>query len=279
MRQIDRILGTAALGLAAALAPAARADILDIRKADNGLALDAGASYLDYAETSGGSTLDTEKGWLPTVGLSFGMLAFPNAPIPNLYLHLDARASIGSTAYNGALCDMFGDCVPYQSTTNDQIFTGDLQVGRAFALGRAMMLTPFVEVGYRYWSRDLTGTGGYNEDYTNWDAMGGLLAQLSPAPRWVLSFSGAVGKTFGAEMTTDNSVTGASENFTLGSEITWRLQAKAGYRLTERIELTATAEYSTLSYGASAVDWTGTYEPDSTTRQTTLLMGAVWHFF
>jgi hypothetical protein len=273
-------LSVAAAALAAvALAPAARADMLDIRKADNGLTLDAGVSNLDYTETQGGSTLDTEKGWLPTVGLSFGMLAFPRAPIPNLYLHLDARASIGSTTYNGGLCDFFGNCVPYQSTTNDQIFTGDLQVGRAFPLGQAIMLTPFIEGGYRYWSRDLGGIGGYNEDYQNWDAMGGLLVQFSPVERWVFSFSGAVGETFGAEMTTDNIITGAAENFTLGNELTWRLQAKAGFRLTERIELTATAEYSTLSYGASAVDWTGTYEPDSTTHQTTLLVGAVWHFF
>ncbi len=50
---------------------------------------------LDYAETAGGSTLDTEKGWLPTVGLGFVMLAFPEAPISNLYVRLDARASLG----------------------------------------------------------------------------------------------------------------------------------------------------------------------------------------
>lgn len=264
---------------AAALSGPALADTLDIRKADNALTLDAGATYLDYTETQGGTTLDTEKGWLPTVGLSFGMLAFPNAPIPNLYVHLDARASFGSTNYNGGLCDQFGNCIPYQSTTNDQIFTGDLQLGRAFALGRFVMLTPYAEIGYRYWSRDLTGIGGYNEDYKNWDAMGGLLAQVSPAPRWVFTFSGAAGKTFDAVMTTDSTITGGSENFNLGSELTWRLQAKAGFRLTDRIELTGTAEYSTLSFGASQLDAAGYYEPDSTTHQTTLLLGLAWHFF
>jgi hypothetical protein len=267
------------VALAAATLPRpAVADVLDIRKADNALTLDAGASYLDYAETYAGTTLDTEKGWLPTVGLSFGMLAFPQAPIANLYLHLDARASLGSTYYNGGLCDQFGNCIPYQSNTNDQIFTGAAQIGRAFALGRVVMLTPYAEIGYRYWSRELTGTGGYTEDYHNWDAMGGLLAQWSPVARWVLSLSGAAGKTFGADMSTSG-ITGANENFALGSEITWRVQAKAGFRITERVELTSTAEYSTLSYGASAVDANGYYEPDSTTHQTTLLLGIAWHFF
>lgn len=258
---------------AAGASHGALADTLDIRKADNGLSLDLGAAYLDYAETQGGTVLDTEKGWLPTVGLGLGVLAFPNAPIGNFYFRLDARASFGSTQYNGALCDQFGNCTPYQSTTDDKIFTGAAQLGRAFEVGRALMLTPYAEIGYRYWARDLEGIGGCTEDYHNWDAMGGLLAQLSPAPRWVLSLSGAAGKTFAADMTT------SGESFPLGSEVTWRLQAKAGYRVTDRLELTSTVEYSRLAYGASPVDVNGYYEPDSTTRQTSLVIGAVWHFF
>jgi hypothetical protein len=275
--QGELVMRCRALALAAVIATgaagAAWADTLDIRKADNGVSLDLGAAYLDYGETFAGTTLDTEKGWLPTVGLGVGMLAFPNALIPNLYVHLDARASFGSTHYNGALCDAFGNCTPYQSTTDDAIATGALQLGRGFELGRSVMLTPFVELGYRYWGRDLTGIGGYYEDYSNWDAMGGLLAQLSPMPRWVLSFSGAAGSTFGANLKA------LGENFSLGSEPTWRLQAKAGYRVTERIELTATAEYQSLRYGASPIDANGFFEPDSTTHQTSLLIGAVWHFF
>ncbi|MGO8914842.1 MAG: hypothetical protein ACLQJR_02920 [Stellaceae bacterium] len=264
----------AALPLTTVIGPRdAVADTLDIRKADNGVSLDAGETYLDYAETSGGVTADTEKGWLPTVGLGFGMLAFHNAPIPNLYFRLDARASIGSTAYNGALCDQFGFCTPYQSTTNDQIYTGAAQLGRAFELGRAVLLTPFAEIGYRYWSRDLKGIGGYGETYQNWDAMGGLLLQYSPASRWVLSLSGAAGTTFGASVET------SGESFPLGSQLIWRTQGKIGYRLSERIELSLSGEYQSFGYGASPVDANGFYEPDSTTHETTLLLGIAYHFF
>jgi hypothetical protein len=189
-----RLAAIVALALATVLGSrAGLADTTDIRKADNGVSLDAGATDLDYAETASGTALDTEKGWLPTVGLGFGMLAFPTAPIPNLYFHLDATASFGSSAYNGALCDQFGNCIPYQSTTNDKIFAGAAQLGRAFALSETLMVTPYAEIGYRYWSRDLQGIGGYGETYHNWDGMGGLLAQYSPASRWVLSLSGAAG--------------------------------------------------------------------------------------
>jgi hypothetical protein len=268
----------AAVAAVLAFSPPALADTLDIRAADNAVSLDLGGSYLDYTETQGGATLDTEKGWLPTIGLSFGMLAFPEAPIGNLYLHLDGRASLGSSHYNGGLCDQFGNCTPYQSSTNDKIFSGDGQLGRAFTLGHYFMLTPFAEIGYRYWSRDLTGTGGYTEHYYNWDAMGGLLAQLSPTPHWVFSLSGAAGKTFDASMSTYG-ITGSNETFNLGSEVAWRVQAKAGYRITDRLELTTTAEFSDLAFGASAVDANGYYEPDSTTHQTTLLVGVAWHFF
>ena len=273
-------LRSVALGAVAALAlttaigsRGAVADTVDIRKADNGVSLDAGESYLDYAETAGGSTLDTEKGWLPTVGLGFGMLAFPQAPISNLYVHLDARASLGSTAYNGALCDDFGDCTPYQSTTNDNIYTGAAQLGRAFTLGTTVILTPFAEIGYRYWSRDLKGIGGYGETYENWDGMGGLLAQYSPASRWVLSLSGAAGTMFDASMST------GGECFSLGDKLIWRTQGKVGFRLSQRVELSLTGGYESFGYGASPADANGLYEPDSTTHQTTLLLGIAYHFF
>jgi hypothetical protein len=242
------------------------------RKSDSGLFLDAGALDLGYVETASGSTLDSEKGWLPTIGLGLGLLAYPNAVIPNLYLHLEGRASVGSTAYNGALCDQFGFCTPYQSTTDDRIFTGSAQLGRAFAAGSTAMLTPYSEIGYRYWSRNLGGVGGYGEVYQNWNAMAGLLVQYAPRSRWVLSLSGAAGATFSASMRT------FGETFPLGNRLIWRTAGKAGYFLTERTDVTATVEYESFGYRASPVDANGYYEPDSTTHQTTLLLGVGYHF-
>lgn len=268
-----RSLSLAAIGSLTLLIPlSAVADTSDIRKADTGVFLDAGALDLDYRETVGGATLDSEKGWLPTIGVGLGLLAYPNATIPNLYLRLDGRASVGSTAYNGAICDQFGFCTPYQSTTNDTIFSGSGKLGRAFAVGPSAMLTPYAEIGYRYWSRDLGGVGGYGEVYQNWEAMAGLMVQYSPRSRWVLSLSGAAGTTFSASMQT------FGETFPLGNKLIWRAQGKAGYFLTERTDLSATIEYQSFGYGASPVDANGYYEPDSTTHETTLLLGVGYHF-
>lgn len=257
----------------AALCGGAQADTSDIRRADNGVSLDLGAANLDYAETAGGTVLDTEKGWLPTAHLGLGILAFDRAPIPDLYLRADLQGSLGKTAYDGALCDQFGNCVPATATTNDAIVTGAFQAGRAFPLGRSLMLIPFAELGYRYWDRNLKGTGGYPEHYQNWDALGGVLAQYSPATRWVLSLAGAGGSTFGAKMDL------SGETFTLGSQAMWRAQGRIGYRLTDRLELTTSVDYVSFGYGASAPDANSYYEPDSTTHQTTLMLGASYHFF
>jgi len=266
-----------AVGLAALLVTAspAFAETADIRNSDNSLSVDFGASYLDYAEKQGGVTLDSEKGWQPTVGVGVGILAEDRAApvLRNLYLRLNGRASAGTTKYDGAMCDQFGNCTSDQGSTDDRIYSLGLQMGRAITLSQTAMLTPFAELGYRHWNRDGLGAGSYSETYGNWDAMGGLMFQYSPVHRWVLSLSGAGGTTFGASMTT------GGESFSLGDAAIWRGQGKVGYLVSDRLELTTTAEYQGFSYRASPVDAAGYYEPDSTTNQTTLLVGFAYHFF
>lgn len=270
--------GLALLAATALLPGAAMADVTDIRKADNAIELDAGATHLNYKENSGGGTLDSEKGWLSTAHLGVSYLALDQAPVTNLYLHLDVEGSTGSTHYGGALQDLqSGAAVPWQSSTNDNLISTDVQAGYAFPIGRTLMLTPYAELGYRYWDRDLTGAGGYPEHYSNWEGMGGLLAQYSPIARWVLSLSGSAGTTFGGNLDASNI------HFRLGDDLTWRTQAKVGFRVTTHLELLGTATYERLGFGASPVypisPTMGLQEPDSTTHQATVLVGVAYHFF
>lgn len=266
-----------AVSAVAACAPPAAAGQDDIWKSDNAVSLDLGAAYLNYAETLSGATLDTERGWLPTVRVGLGLLANDDAPIPGLYLHANAGMNRGYTSYNGALCNELGQCEPYQATTDDRIYGGAFQAGRGFAIGDPLMVIPFLEIGYRYWERHLEGVGGYIEDYQNWSGMGGLLVQFSPRERWVASLSAAGGATFAASMTAPEPP--AAATFTLGSKAAWRVEAKIGYRFTEHLELTGTADFDDFGYGASPVNAAGFFEPNSTTQQTTLLMGISYHFF
>ena len=248
----------------------------DIWKSDNAVSLDLGGAFLNYGETQDGATLDAERGWLTTVRVGLTLLGDDTAPIRDLYLHADAEMNRGYTTYTGSLCNAFGNCIPDRGTTDDRIFSGALQAGRSFSIGDAVKVIPFAEIGYRYWERRGEGIGGYLEDYQNGDGMGGLLVQFSPIERWVGSLSVAGGTSFAASMNAPEPPVGS---FTLGNKPIWRAEAKIGYRFTEHLELTATADYGNFAYGASAVDAAGYFEPDSNTQQTTLLMGLSYHFY
>lgn len=270
--------GWALLATVALLPGAAKADVTDIRNANNAIELDGGATHLNYKEKADGGTLDSEKGWLSTAHLGVSYLALDQSPLTNLYLHLDVQGSTGSTRYGGALQDLqSGAAIPWQSSTNDNIVSTDVQIGYAFPIGSTLMLTPYGEIGYRYWDRDLKGDGGYPEHYSNWEGMGGLLAQYSPIARWVFSLSGSVGMTFGGNLDA------SGIQFRLGDDLTWRTQAKVGFRITTHLELLGTAAYERLGFGASPVypigPAIGLQEPDSTTHQATILVGIAYHFF
>lgn len=268
-------VATAAIALTVSSVPGVAGE-RDIWRSDNAASLDIGTAYLDYGETVGGATLDSEEGWLPTVQVGIGLLANGAAPIPNLYLHANAGMSRGYTTYSGALCDETGHCIPYRSSTDDRIFMGAVRAGIGVPLSDPVLLVPFVEVGYRYWERRGEGVGGYVENYQNWHGLAGLMVQYSPLPRWVASLSAAGGTTFAASMDAPEPPSG---NFTLGNKPAYRLEGKLGYRFAANWELSGTAAFDDFGFGASAVDAAGYYEPDSTTQETTLLMGISYLFF
>lgn len=273
--------GTAVLlvGSVSLFSAVAKADITDIKKADNAVTLEAGAMHMNYKERVDGGVVDSEKGWLPAGHLGVSYLAFDQAPITNLYVHLDVDGSHGSTKYGGAI---ISTGQPWYESDNDTVISTDLQLGYAFPIGNTLMLTPYGEIGYRYWDRQITG-GGYassnDEEYTNFEGMVGLLAQFSPISRLVLSLSGSGGTTFGGSMKSS----AVSGTYDLGDHHIWRVQGRVGFRVTEQFELTGSATYEEFGFGASPCyavsSTTCTFEPDSTTHQMKVLAGFAYHFF
>lgn len=256
----------------------AERNIDSIYHEDSGVWLSSGATYLDYTETTSGSTLDSETGTIPEVGIGAGLLIPNHAPplLRNLYLRFDGSYKAGSTAYNGALQNIVtGATTPYSTTTDDTVWEASGRVGRGLQLGHSGMLIPFAEMGYRHWDRNLTGPYGYDEIYQNWDFMGGILLQLAVTPQWIVSAHGAVGSTFSARMDT------GGVKFPLGDALTWRVGGQLSYGFARHLDVFSAIDVSRLGFGASPVEYTNrgyyAYEPTSTTYESSFRIGMAYH--
>lgn len=271
------LITAAALGSAAfAIAPARAADDFAFRSNDNAVWATVGSQRLDYAENWQGQTVDSERGWLPggTVGASILTVDDGRAPLRNFYARLEGSYSAGSADYRG----QYQNGTATTTTTNETMWTGSARVGRAFMV-MPVALIPYAELGYRYWDRNITGSGGYDETYHNGTYAAGLMVQYSPLRRWMLTGDGAFGYTFMARMHAGDPY---GANYTLGGEPAWHVGGQIGYTFTKQLEAIGTIRFSQLSYGLSPGVNTplGTaMEPDSVTRETTLQVGLSYHFF
>ena len=239
----------------------AQADIQTIRSANNAVWGSAGAALLNYKE-SVSPLPNSQHGWIPSVGAGASYMG-----CNNLYLAVEGSVSFGNDHYSGAYLN--NPDVPLEATTRETITTVDGKVGKGFALGHNVMITPYADLGFRYWTRELSGW--QTEDYDNFEALAGALLQFSPTDHLVLSAYGSGGGTFGAQMKTDG------DTFDLGSAGAFKAGGKIGYNLTQRTELFTSLDFDHLRYVKSdAVN--GTYEPSSGTNNTAWRVGLSYHF-
>ena len=245
----------------------AQADIQSIRAADNEIWGSVGESLFNYKESIK-PIPDSEHGWTPSIA---GGLNYMGSN--NWYFAVDAAYTTGKDTYSGAY--LLSPSTPVKSQTQEDITTASVKFGRGYALGQSVMLTPYGELGGRFWSRDLGG--GQVEDYHNFDFQLGLMGQFSPIKRLVLSGYASYGPTFGGEMKTDG------VTYPLGSAGMMKLGGKVGFDLAPRWELFTTLDYDHFHYVKSPVEYdpnAGAYflEPSSRTNETAWRVGLGYHF-
>ncbi|MGB9153470.1 MAG: hypothetical protein WCD70_10330 [Alphaproteobacteria bacterium] len=259
------LCGTLAIFCAIVLWPmSAKADVQTIRISDSEIWGSFGGSFLNYKEPSAAPYLpDSEHGMLPSIAAGVSYMGYKD-----LYLALEGNVSFGDANYNGAY--YYYPTTPLQGTTHETISNVDGKIGKGFALGNSEMLTPYVELGFRSWDRNLGG--GDVEDYQNFDTLAGVMLQIAPTSSLILSAYGSAGTTFAAQMTS------APDTYNLGSSGVYKIGGKIGYDLTQRVELFTTLDYDHFRYGQSAVAADGSYEPNSNTEDTTLRVGLGYHF-
>ncbi len=269
-----------ALCALATFTPQAKADIQAIRNADNEIWAAAGTSLFNYKEPNAGGAgiSDSEHGWLASLATGVSLLSSDNAKgiLPsNIYLSLDANVDPGNAHYNGFL--QTTPPTPYQGTTAETVVNVDGRLGRAFILGSSVMIIPYGEVDFRNWRRDL-GLGQV-ETYHNLNALGGVMLQVAPTSKLVLSLYGSGGTTLAAQMKD-----ASGNNFNLGSSGVYKVGAKVGYDIAPRVELFTTLDYDHFHYTKSP--WYGNkanpayqvMEPTSRTEDTTMRVGVGYQF-
>lgn len=257
-----------------AFAPqAARADIETVRSANNVVWASVGSSLLRYKEPTSDPTVilsDSEHGWMPSGAFGVSLLGSGAASgiARNLYLSAEGSVTSGDVTYSGAY--LATPTVPLTATTNQTVWNLSGKIGRAFELGNYVMATPYAEMGFRYWRRDLGS--GQIEDYKHAEALGGLMLQAAPTSSLTLTAFGAAGSTFNASMALDDM------DFNLGSRGIYKFGGKVGYMISPRFELFTTADYTYFRYGASDVNNLGYYEPASHTEQVNYRLGLAYHY-
>ena len=243
-----------------------------IHNADSAVWLSTGATYLNYKESLSPLT-DRERGWLP----SFAAGASYMNP-DNWYFAGEGNVSFGDAPYIGALENInTGTQTPYQDWTHETIANFDAKAGKGFVTSSNSMLIPYGEIGMRYWDRDLRGPYGYVEDYTNFDFLGGLMVQVTPINRLILSAYGSYGLTFAGKMNT------ADTTLHLGSAGMYKVGGKISYAVTPRIDLFTTIDFDNFRFVNSGLEpdyQTMHYimEPSSFSNEMSTRAGIAYHF-
>jgi hypothetical protein len=215
-----------------------------------------------------GVALDTEGGWVPGVSVSFSLM-HDLAGLSNVYFSARYSYFNGETNYTGAFIGggPFGSVVAKDGATVNDV---DVRLGKGFALGSDIMLTPFFGIGYQDWNRAVNA----GEDYTHEYYGAGLLLQVSPFSRLVLSADGLVGETFGSHIDVNfiaPSIPGFSAS--LGDSTIYKLGLSADYAVTSFVHVNAGLEYENFSYGQYCCS-AGFGEPNSRTSNLTFRVGA-----
>jgi hypothetical protein len=237
----------------------------EIISVNNQFAVDFAGTHVDYMERdTGGAPLDSETGWVPGVAVSASLMR--DWGVHNLYLYGQYTWTTGHTAYVGSTGGPYGS---FTNTDGADLSNADIRIGEGFDFPHDMMLTPYFGLGWHDWARNLPGSSGYHEDYSNWYAGAGLMFQVVPAPRWVLSANGLVGSTFDASMVTSLIPGGypiTPQTYNLGSSAIFMAGFAADYAITQAIHVNFGVDYVGFGYGkspASKID--GSLEPDSKT--------------
>jgi hypothetical protein len=280
-------LATGTSALAADLpvkAPPPSACAYDILRANNQVSVDYATTNFNYREFNEppfpppyGYVVDSETGWVPGVAVTGSYMTDCLSTIQNLYVYSRTTYLSGQTAYWEPPPGLTGK-------NGATVWDGDYRIGKGFQLSTSTMVTPYFGAGYDWWKRSIQVGAPFTETYSHGYAGAGLLLQITPAPRWVLSAYGFGGGTFSSQMYLNPSAaalpsTGPAYTFTLGNSATAKAGASVDFAITDRWHANAGVDYTYFRYGGTGFNPYGTLEPPSTTSNWMVTAGLGYSFY
>ncbi len=248
----------------------------DIVSANNQIYLGVRDTDFGYAETGDGrlgtkaGKLDTETRWLPGLALSYSVMG--NFYLDNVYFNAQVSWDDGKTHYIGSkMGGVYGSVVTSDGAT---VWDSDFRLGKGFAVRPDVMLTPFLGMGTNSWDRHVDQGERYADDYFG----AGLMVQVAPIDRFVLSASGLIGETFDSHIAVAGPY-GFSGG--LGASPIVKLGLSGDYALNANLHVNAGIDYVNFRYGESAIyPAMGGYawEPSSRTANVILKSGVGYAF-
>ncbi|HEY5207869.1 MAG TPA: hypothetical protein VIJ42_00330 [Stellaceae bacterium] len=249
-----------------------RAPVIDV---NNEFGIAAQGFMQSYSETVMSRTFDSENGTVP--GFEVKASTMQNGfGIDNIYAGIRYQFDQGNVAYNGA--NLFTRA-PLQGTTNYSVSDLGIELGKGFLLSENVLITPFVQGGWRDWRRALSAA--QVEDYTHYYVGGGVRGDLGITPRMVLTGRLGIAETFDPSMTATASPglgLPPRMTFALGSAPLFQAGVGADYRFYQQIHLYGGVDYSHFSYGSSAINSLGFNEPSSTSDEVVFRLGLAYQF-
>ncbi|OIR01089.1 hypothetical protein GALL_168870 [mine drainage metagenome] len=258
----------------------------DIKSSNNQIGLQSISTNVDYTETGNGTlgtatgTLDTEKGDVPGYAIFISTMTGDD----NQYFEAGYDHSKGQTNYIGSL--MGGTFGSVASSSSAALINYNVRYGKGFLIDSVgsepvvpLMLTPYVELGRHQWDRGVN----YGETYTNDYFAIGTLWQFSPViGQLVVTANAMFGTTFRSNISVNSGPGLNGFSGALGSSSIYKLGISADYAFTKHLHGNAGFDYTSFSYGMSAVYPVGggivAWEPDSKTNYSVFKIGIGYAF-
>lgn len=254
-----------------------------ILRANNLASLSLGYVCQSYGETTPGLDyyFDRQVGNIPAAALAI------NKTIANIYTQFNLAFAGGITKYLSSTGTTNASSPPSNDHTRNSLFDASLRLGYMVFPTEKIGITPYVAGGYHRWLRDLPGVGdegfllnGYPETYQfSWYALG-VLAQVSPTPNWVLNLdvnAGTMENVTNKSWSPFNSPPTFQKLLTLKQRFAYNFGVGGDYRFARDWHALAQVNYWYFKYGRSANSYFNinsyVYEPNSTTRQLSIMVG------